>query len=722
MKRHLLPSLGISLLLLSVMLSASAADSVQVTPLPPVEHTDERGGVCFSYYPGNPDRPYLPLTREAGSRWDRFDFIWPNIEQSDNGWHFDGYDDLVQDMGDAGMNTVGILLWTPTWAATRVQGTQTPSRPAERPTDWYAPSVSSPLAVQAPPGASDSPPKGLSEEWDDWTTSDGDPINYWGRYVHKVVSRYSDPSRFPKPVKHWEMWNEVDDDAIGNYFWTGSEADYAQLLKVGYQATKDACPDCTVLYAGLLYWGDKQYFERVLDILNDDPDAAENNYYFDVMSLHLYSRSSTAYDTVNRIRSRMKQYVSDHPIWLTETGVMVWDDASVDPHPDKYDFAATEEEAASYVIQSYANAWASGVERYFFFRANDEDMSEYFGMMRNDQSFRPSYVAYQVARNYLVGPTTMVTNWTYETGVRRVTLWGTPRGKISVLWNTDSDPVAFDYPATLSTATLVDQRGAVETAEAGDGAYGMTLPGATANLVSEPDDYFIGGEPYVVIEEDTTAPGAAAVQPLPATTYSHTIPVAWEASDAEAGIWGYDVQVREDGGGWTGWLTLAETMGEAGAPYTEGGNQKTYCFRARAWDRAGNLGPWSDGGACTTLDTTQQVQLSVGSIFGDEDEDGEKTGEEPSLANVTFRLLDEGGQEIGSGSGGSWSFVGELEIGTYTLMIYPEGWPSATFTWLPRGLPVSVRGGGDTLTLDHGSVGLVRHRASSYMPLVGRSD
>ncbi|MGD9030484.1 MAG: hypothetical protein PVG25_11795, partial [Anaerolineae bacterium] len=395
MKRGLLlslPFVGLAMVL-AFSSGASVAETVQATPLPPVENPDGMAGTCFSYYPGDPDRPYLPLMHNAGSRWDRFDFIWPNIERTENGWHFDGYDDLVRDMGDTGMNVVGILMWTPSWAATSSRQVQPLRYSLERPSDWYASSLLSP---QAPPGASASPPQGLYEEWYDWTASDGDPANYWGRYVHTVVSRYSDPDGFTKPVKHWEVWNEVDDGAW-NYFWTGSEADYAQLLKVGYQATKDACPDCTVLYAGLLYWADQQYFERVLDILNDDPSAPGNDYYFDAMSVHLYSRSSTIYDTVELIRSRMNAYVSDHPIWLTETGVMVWDDASVDPFPTKYDFAATQEEAAAYVIQSYANAWASDVERYFHFRANDADMSEYFGLMRNDQSFRPSYVAYQVA-------------------------------------------------------------------------------------------------------------------------------------------------------------------------------------------------------------------------------------------------------------------------------------------------------------------------------------
>ncbi len=707
---------SILFLLLSALLSASVADAVHVAPLPPVEDTDGRGGICFSHYPGDPDRPYLPLAKNAGSRWDRFDFNWPNIEKDQGEWHFDGYDDLVQDMSNTGINVVGILLWTPSWAATGRQHALPLSRPEEKPSGWYAPSL---LAPQASSASASSPPQGLYEEWHDWTASDGDPINYWGRYVHTIVSRYSDPTRFTRPVKHWEIWNEVDDGAW-NYFWTGSEADYAQLLKVGYQATKDACPDCTVLYAGLLYWADQRYFERVLDILNDDAGAPANDYYFDVMSLHLYSRSSTTYDVVNDVRSRVEELTSDHPIWLTETGVPVWGDESVDIYRNRYDYAATQDEAAAYVIQSYANAWASGVERYFFFRANDQDMTESFGLMRNDQSYRPSYLAYQVATSHLVTPT-MVTNWTYNNGVRRVTLWGTPEGKVSVLWNERPQAQRFHYEATLPRATRIDQRGVVQILESADGRYEIDLPGATANLVTNPDDYIIGGEPYLVIEEDTVAPSEVALDPLPATTYSDTVVVSWSASDASAGIWGVDLQMREGAGGeWSDWLGLAETEGTWSAAYASGEDETLYCFRARAWDRAGNIGPWPDEERCTRLQLEREVHLSVGPVFGDGNNNGTwNSPDEQALDNVTFRLLDEAGSDVLPPScGQAWSTTATLRAGAYTILVQPEDWHTPPPGWLPRRLSVAVTGGEAPLSIEHSPVGLPPHRSSSYLPLM----
>jgi hypothetical protein len=399
---------------------------------------------------------------------------------------------------------------------------------------------------------------------------------------------------------------------------------------------------------------------------------------------------------------------------------MVWDDAAVDPDPTKYDFAATQEEAAAYVLQSYANAWASGIERYFFFRANDEDMGEYFGLMRNDRSFRPSYVAYQVATTHLLTPT-MVTNWSYSNGVRRVTLWGTPRGKVSVLWNQTPDAVAFDYEATLATATKVDQRGATETINAPAGFYGITLPGATANLVTDPDDYFIGGEPYVIIEEDAVPPTDATVNPLPATTYSHTIPVSWSASDDQAGVWGFEVQVQQGGSGsWMDWLGLTDTEDACSAHYASGEHDSLYCFRVRAWDHAGNLSPWSEAQRCTRLNLDREVHLNVETVFGDENGNGnwDVAGGEVTLNDLSFRMIDGSGSDVVAPScGASWELTTTLRAGTYTMVIEPSGWPSPPPGWLPLRRHIDLAPGAAVWELPEPIIGLLRHRHSSYLPL-----
>jgi hypothetical protein len=682
---------------------AAVAASAVVTPLPPVEETDGRMGACYSFYydpPEGPDRPFIQMAQDAGSRWDRFDFIWPNIEPVNNAWNFGAYDKLVDDLDAAGMQMVGILLWTPDWAAAGRVGGLAGNSFDRRLSGWYAPGPRAHLAPLAV-GASCAPPQGLYLPWDDVN-------NHWGNYVYTLVSRYGDR------VKHWEMWNEPE----WPYFWTGTSTDYAQLLKVGYQATKAACPECTVLFGGLHYWMNTSYYRWVLSTLNDDPTAPQNNYFFDVMSVHLYSRSSSIYDEVSTIRGWMGVYnVGDHPIWVTETGVPVWGDPQV-TYKAKYDYAANQDEAAAYVLQSYANAWASDVGRYFFFRVNDSDMGEYFGLIRNDHTLRPAYVAYQVAATYLVSPT--FTTRVISDSSSNVTLWGTPHGKVSVLWNGAPATGVFTLPAALSTATLVDRWGVTETVTATGGVYTFTLPGATANLVSNPNDYIIGGDPLMVIEtEIPNEPPTSTVHPLPEVTYSPTFTVTWEGGDDQAGVCFYDVQVRDGQGDWDEWLHPTSTT----SGQLTGQHGHTYYFRTRATDCVGNQETWPDASqVSTTLDLSSTLQLSVGAFFADVNRDGDwnrpitgtneitSTGE-ITLTQVTVRLVDSSGHDVISPTVGAAS---EFTTTIYAGEVYQLRASDArhlhvlSLTW-PRG--------GETYTQAYETLGLWPW-LQVYLPLV----
>ena len=689
---------------LVVLTLPAIADTAFVSPLPPVTETDGRAGACYSFYYDpleEPARPFIQKAIDAGSRWDRFDFIWANLEDTNDHWDpnvLDGYDAVVDSLAAKDVNMVGILLWTPDWAATKGVGGLGARSFDLRPAGWYAPvprgNMKAPMAV----GASSSPPQGLYLSWND-------PNNHWGDFVYDIVTRYKDD------VKYWEMWNEPE----WSYFWTGTSADYAQLLKVGYQATKSACPDCTVLFGGLHYWANPSFYKWVLNTLDDDPAAPSNNYFFDVMSVHLYSRSASIYNEVNNIRSGMTTYnVGDHPIWLTETGVPVWND---DPDPIKYDYAATQDEAAAYVIQSYANGWASDVERYFFFRTHDADMSEYFGLIRkDDHSLRPAYVAYQVATTYLISPT--FTTRASTGSHLRVTLWGTPHGKVSVLWNESASAGDYVLPAAVDTATLVDRLGVTQTVSASGGAYTLTLPAATANLVSNPADYIIGGDPLILIESETpNEPPTSTVHPLPEITYTPTFTVTWEGQDDESGVWFYDVQVRDGGGEWTSWQqSIAATSGQ----FT-GQHGHTCYFRSRATDHVGNREAWpAEYQAYTTLDLSSTLHLSVGAFFADENSDDAwntpitETGE-ITLTQVTLRLLDEAGHDVVTPTVGG---AGEFTVTIYAGQTYRLWAASAELEMShERVLSLAWPRGGEVYTNTYETLGLYPV-SRVYLPLV----
>jgi hypothetical protein len=87
---------------------------------------------------------------------------------------------------------------------------------------------------------------------------------------------------------------------------------------------------------------------------------------------------------------------------------------------------------------------------------------------------------------------------------------------------------------------------------------------------------------------DRAAPSSTVASLPPASPATFT--VSWSGSDATSGIGSYDVQIQQDGGGWSYWLTgLATTSGAY-----SGQVGHTYAFRVRAYDGAGNVEAWPD--------------------------------------------------------------------------------------------------------------------------------
>ena len=89
---------------------------------------------------------------------------------------------------------------------------------------------------------------------------------------------------------------------------------------------------------------------------------------------------------------------------------------------------------------------------------------------------------------------------------------------------------------------------------------------------------------------------------MPSVVDDPTFSVAWNGTDATSGIASFDVQSREDDGGWTDWL--ANTSFESSL--FSGRDGHNYSFRARARDRAGNAGAYPG-----TADSSVRVDIPV---------------------------------------------------------------------------------------------------------------
>lgn len=116
---------------------------------------------------------------------------------------------------------------------------------------------------------------------------------------------------------------------------------------------------------------------------------------------------------------------------------------------------------------------------------------------------------------------------------------------------------------------------------------------------------------YVVnIDRQPPVVRMGALEPHQSTT---SFAVSWSGEDPAggSGLVAYDVQVRDGyGAGWQDWLT--DTTATS-ATY-QGQRGHTYFFRLRARDQAGNVAPFTDGGAYTVVETVRNGDFGTGNF------------------------------------------------------------------------------------------------------------
>ncbi|MGE3910510.1 MAG: glycosyl hydrolase [Chloroflexota bacterium] len=488
-------------------LLAAEPRNATVAPLPAVDTDDGRFGMVQGIV--QPDMAW-----QAGARWDRIIFPWSLIQKDGpNSWtqlYFT--DEAIKAQARRGVTMAGILIYTPQWAST------TPEK--GRPVD---------------------PPRGLELNYKD-------PNNLWGQFVRKVVERHKGV------VDHWIVWNEPDLYTPGlRYTFDGSFEQYAQLLKVAYLNAKEINPDSKIIVGGFAYWWDKEhnrppFLGPLLEVIGRDPDRAKNNHYFDIVSVHTYTAPLNSFAEPMVMKDILDNRSMKKPIWIGESNVIPHDDPQ-NPLPAGQ-MRASLDQQASYVIQSMAMAVAADVERYAIYKATDEKAendTELWGLIRNNGTAKPAYVAYQVGAKYFADVQSAIFSWPGKdkpalsdyhllirsNEIRTQFIWpaqvaqvAMERGdhRTTVAWNTSPEPVTHNIPANSKQATLVYKDGKTETIKAKNGVYSVELPPSTHNAdPRDPSIYMIGGDPLIVDEQ---------VMALPTTRLASRIEIVWPFGSA----------------------------------------------------------------------------------------------------------------------------------------------------------------------------------------------
>ncbi len=293
-----------------------------------------------------------------GAGFERVIVPWPQIQPGGPN-DFSGLGqslplDRIQPDTDRGVRVVGLLEFTPAWAAAD------------------------------PDQGQRSPPRNLNRSYDD-------PTNYFGQYVYRTVKFYAGH------IDSWVIWNEPDfrpDDAGagGSPTWMGTDEQFAQLLKVGYLAAKRANPSAVVSFPGTSFFVDRnagraQFYDRLLDILARDPSAAEHNWYHDVVALNLYRNPDSIYRVAQEMKGIEQARGLDRPLWLTETNAMPSDDSQLNcPHTDDA-IPTTLNQQADFGPQAFALGAAVGYAAMEVYEMVDSDACSQpavWGVTRDD--------------------------------------------------------------------------------------------------------------------------------------------------------------------------------------------------------------------------------------------------------------------------------------------------------------------------------------------------
>lgn len=479
-------------LLIILLLFLTHLGSIGPQPVAAQAVSDPRFGAVESFW--------APAeAAELGVGWERILFYWNEIQPAGpNDWNtLHVLEEWLVEARAHNRTILGLLKNTPQWA------------------------------TDGPPAS--GVPRGLYLPVDD-------PGNLWANYVRRTVAYYA-----PRGVHNWIIWNEPDiaPNVYGHEF-SGTSADYLQLLKVAYIVIKATDPTATVHLGGMTYWHDPGFLRRFLTMVTADPEAPANNYFFDVISLHIYFRPETIPNIVGNAYA-VQQQLGISPmksVWINETNAR----PSMDPEwpVTVQQFHLDLDQQAWYIPQAFAKGFYAGAGRISLYKLVDINMApgdESWGLIRPyDFSRRPAFYAYQATVKHLAGFTYPIQREMSPN--HYVYSFNRPQGVTRIAWARTTTPVTVDVPALAATATVYNVLGEpIGQLTAQNGRYQINLQGTRCHR----GECLMGGPPVFIVEGGASlnlppvtpgpSPDAAAVN-TPAAGIGSAEPEATTVSDS----------------------------------------------------------------------------------------------------------------------------------------------------------------------------------------------
>ena len=233
-----------------------------------------------------------------------------------------------------------------------------------------------------------------TKQWSE--KSDWESPSWQASFVDRVEEIVS---HFAGRINCWEIWNEED---LPEY--RIDPAPYGRLLTDVYDAIKVIDPNASVVFGGLSNaWGTGGAKDYLIAVYNS---PAFSSYYsqhgiypYDIMAVHPYCwtcdpETYLADALNNNIKAVMNLYGDeDKKVWLTELG---WNSNDVGEQ-NQADYLTSSYEICRTLTDPAYPELGPYIRTYSWFKYND-DVTGGFGLIREDETKKPSYYAYDALR------------------------------------------------------------------------------------------------------------------------------------------------------------------------------------------------------------------------------------------------------------------------------------------------------------------------------------